>query len=95
MAAPDDGGRLVTTIAGSTAQRDDLLRQQRLRIAHTSGWEEIPRAHIEHGRYNAVTDTRDGRTFGLVRGLIDAQFTPATAYYIAETGDPVFLEPRR
>jgi hypothetical protein len=79
----------------STAQRrDELLRQQQLRIAHTSGWEEIPRAHIEHGRYGMVTDTRNGRIFGLVRGLVDAQYTPATAYYIRETGDPVFLEPR-
>ena len=81
-------------VANSTAERDELLRQQHLRIAHTSGWEEIPRAHLEHGRHGRVTDTRDGRTFYLVRGLVDAQYTSATAYYISETGAPVFLQPR-
>ena len=83
------------TTLGTTAQRDELLRQQHLRIAYGSNWDEIPRAYIEHGRHDLVVDTRDGRRFGLVRGLIDAQFTPATAYYIEQDGSPVFLEPRR
>jgi hypothetical protein len=95
MDAPRDRGERTVTTLGTTAQRDEILRQQHLRIAHTSGWEEIPRAHIEHGRYGLVTDTRDGRTFSLVRGLVDAQYTPAVAYYIDATGAPVFLEPRR
>jgi hypothetical protein len=80
---------------GTAEGHDELVRQRHLRIAHSSNWEEIPRKYVEHGRHDSVTDTRDGRTFSLVRGLVDAEFTPATAYYITETGDPVFLEPRR
>ena len=59
------------TTLGTTEQRDEFLRQQRLRIARSSNFEEFPRMYIDLGRYDQVTDTADGRTFTIVRGLVE------------------------
>ena len=70
---------------------DEKRRQERVRIAMQS-LNEIPRGRLEFGRH-MVVDTVTTEIYTVVRGEVDAQCSPADAFYIdAETHDPIFLE---
>lgn len=58
-----------------------------------SDLEESPRT-VQPLRFGVVEDAKTGRFFRQRRdGLVDLQFTNATAYYIDGAGTPVLLEP--
>ncbi len=60
----------------------------------SSGMNEIPRSDIAPMRFGVVEDTRTG-TFYRVRrdGLVDLDWTNATAYFVDAGGTPILLEP--
>jgi hypothetical protein len=75
------------------AARKEERRQRLVAIAMRSAWEELPRRELEFGRRD-VTHTPTGECYRLYRGEVDAQYSPVVAYFVTESGDPVFLERR-
>ena len=75
----------------ASVDREQVRRDQRLRLAMKSDWPEIPRDRLEFGRY-LVTDTGTNELYSLYHGEVEAQFTPVAAYFVNDEGDPVFLE---
>jgi hypothetical protein len=55
-------------------------------------FEELPRRDLEFERF-AVAHAPSARRFRVSRGEVDALYMPVTAYFVAESGEPVFLEP--
>ena len=82
------------TTAAAEKSREELRRHQRITTAHRAGWTELERRHLVFARFGVVTDERDGTVYRINKGEIDAQYSPISAYYIDQFGDPVFLEKR-
>jgi hypothetical protein len=94
MDAPRDrGSHAVSTNAlGDSGRREEFLRAQRMRVATSSGIEEIPRADLEFRRFD-VLHVPTGRLFHLVRGeVIDVKYAALAAFYVTPAQDAIFLE---
>ena len=69
-------------------------RRQRLHFAENSRWPRLDLADLRLERH-WVEHTPTRTRYRIVRGeVMDAQFTPATAWFLRD-GQPVFLEPVR
>ena len=84
-------------VEGSEADRkrarDEWHRHRYIAQVMASDLEEIPRADITPLRFGVVEDTRTGDFYRPRRdGLVDVNFTNATAYYVDAGGTPVLLE---
>ena len=74
--------------------REDLRRQQRLRLAESSNWKRIDLADLEFKRF-LVTNARTGETLRIYRGeVLDAMHSPIVAWAIGRDG-PIFFERSR
>ena len=74
--------------------REDLRRRRRLHFAESSNWPRLDLADLRFERFH-VEHTPTRTRYRIVRGeVMDAQFTPANAWYISPQG-PVFLEALR
>jgi hypothetical protein len=97
-----DLGMFRSTIGGlgdppfdDTAARDEFRRQQRVAIARRSRWEELDRAEVVFARRH-VEHRPTGRRFKVSHGLLDAIYSPVTAYVLTENGgDVIALEELR
>ena len=75
--------------------REERRKQQRLHFAETSNWPRIDLADLRFERF-VVENTRTGERYRVCRGeAMDANYTPAVAWFIGTDGGPVFLEPAR
>ena len=75
--------------------RREWHRQRFIAQVMRSDLEEIPRDDIQPHRFGS-SRTCDCRLFRQRRdGLIDLDWTDATAYYMDPNGTPILLEPRR
>jgi hypothetical protein len=77
-----------------TAARDEFRRQQRLAIARRSRWEELDRADVVFAR-RVVEHRPTGRRFKVSHGLLDAVYTPVSAFILTDIGDVIALEKLR
>ena len=72
--------------------REELLKRQRLQLAESSRWPRLDLEALRFERYEVVHMPTSER-YRIVRGeILDAQFTPVTAWAITPDG-PLFLEP--
>ena len=77
------------------AAREDFRRQQRLHLARQSRWEELDAEELAFGRRH-VEHRPTGRKFKVSHGLLDAIYSPVTAYVVTEDArDVVCLEELR
>jgi hypothetical protein len=75
--------------------REELLRQQRLYAVRRSNWEELASSEVVFAR-RWVEHRPTRRRFKVSRGLLDAVYSPVTAYVITENGgDVIALEELR
>jgi hypothetical protein len=81
---------------GEDAQRrarDELRREQRLRVAMQSGWPELARADLIPAHLGLLEHTPTGDFYAVSRGeQYGEKFDTAAAFYIDPTGAAVFLE---
>lgn len=75
--------------------RTEARRQDRIRVAHRAGWDELPRKSLVFGPFRTVTDERDGTAYTINRGEVDVDSANIAAYYIGPDGAAVFLEAKR
>lgn len=83
------------TITGGADTRPDRAqarRQQRRWVANRGPWDELPRRHLNFGRFGTVTDERDGAD-RISHGEVEVDSRNIVGYFVDQHGDPVFLEP--
>ena len=78
--------------AARTEARAEARRHQRVAVAHRGQWDELPRRHLRLERFGIVVDERDETTYRVHRGEVDQGTLAVAAYYVDESGSPVFLE---
>ncbi len=73
--------------------RDDLRREQRLRVATQSGKSELPREELIAAHLGLLEHTPTGDFYVVSRGeQYGEKFDSFAAFFIAADGDVVFLE---
>ena len=73
--------------------RDELRREQRLRIAMTSGKPELPRSDLAPAHLGLLEHTPTGEYYAVSLGeQYGEKLDTFAAFYIDRNGDPVFLE---
>jgi hypothetical protein len=72
--------------------RDELRRDQRVRIAMNSGKPEIARSRLRSARFGSVEDVETGTLYGISAGEHDGAHDTFDAFAIAKDGSPIFLE---
>jgi hypothetical protein len=73
--------------------RDELRREQRLRVAMSSGWPELPRSDLAPAHFGLLEHKPTGEFYSVSAGeQSGGTFDTAAAFYIDQAGDPVFLE---
>ena len=71
---------------------EELRSRRRLHFAENSTWPRLDLDDLRFERHH-VEHIPTGERYRIVRGeVMDAQFSPATAWYIGSDGGQVFLE---
>ena len=69
------------------------IRNRQLEQARRAGWPQLDCHDVVHRRYGVVEDAATGTLYQLHRGeLVDVLYTSATAYYLNERNEVVFLQ---
>lgn len=82
----------MTLLAGERERLEDARRRRLIDEARAAGLTEIRADELTARRFGVV-EHPDGRRYKVVAGVVtDPRFSPAIAFYLAETGAVVWLE---